>query len=58
MHRLGIDLGAEGEAGQDRELVGGVEAADVEGRVGFRIAEPLRLLEAFGERQALLAACG
>ena len=46
MDGLGIDLGAEGEAGQDRELVGGVEAADVEGRIGLGIAEPLRLLQA------------
>ena len=58
MHRLGIDLGAEGEAGQDRDLVRGIEAADVEGRIGLRIAEPLRLLQAGGERQALVEHAG
>ena len=38
--------------------MGGVEAADVEGRIGLRIAEPLRLLEAFRERQTLLVHAG
>ena len=58
MHGVGIDLGAEGEAGQDRELVRGVEAADVEGRIGLGIAEPLRFLQAVVEGQPLLAPCG
>ena len=53
MDRLGVDLGAEGKAGQDGELVGGVEAADVEGRVGLGIAEALRVREAIVEGQAL-----
>ena len=57
MHRLGIDLGAEGEAGEDRDLVRGVEAADVEGRIGLGVAELLRLLQAVGEGQPLLRAC-
>ena len=56
--RVGIDLGAEGEAGQDRELLRGVVAADVEGRIGLGIAEPLRLLQAVGEGQAPPAPCG
>ena len=51
--RRGVDLGAEGERGQDRELVGGVEAADVEGRIRFRVTEPLRLGETDLERQLL-----
>ena len=34
-----IDLAAEGERGQYRELMGGIEAADVEGRVGLGIAQ-------------------
>ena len=29
-------------------------AVDVEGRIGFGITEPLRVLQAFGKRQALL----
>ena len=51
--RVRIDLGAEREAGQDRELVRGVVALDVEGRIGLGIAEPLRVLQAVGERQLL-----
>ena len=53
MDRLGVDRRAERERGQDRELVGGVEAADVERRIGFGIAEALRFLEAILEGQAL-----
>ena len=47
--RVGVDLGAEGEARQDGELVRGIEALDVEGRIGLGIAEPLRVREALGE---------
>ena len=49
----GVDPRAEGERGQDRELVGGVEAADVEGRIGLGVAEPLRLGEAVLEGELL-----
>ncbi len=49
-----LDAGAEGKARQDRELLRGVVALDVESRIGLGIAEPLRLLQAIGERQALL----
>ena len=52
-HRRGVDLRAEGERGEDGELVGGVEAADVEGRIGLGVAEPLRVGEADVERQGL-----
>ena len=38
--------------------MGGVEAADVEGRIGLRIAEPLRLLQAFREGETLLVHAG
>jgi hypothetical protein len=38
MDRLGVDFRAEGERGEDRKLVRGVEAADVEGRVGLGVA--------------------
>ena len=47
--RVRVDLGAEGERGQDRELVGRVEAVDVEGRIGLGVAELLRGREAIGE---------
>ena len=50
---LGIDARAEGERGEDGELVRGVEAADVEGRIGLGVAEPLRLGEADFERQSV-----
>ena len=43
------DLRAEGERGQQRQLVGGVEAADVEARVGLGVALGLRLLQHLGE---------
>ena len=52
-HGRGVDLRAEGERGEDGELVGGVEAADVEGRIGLGVAEPLRVGEADVERQGL-----
>ena len=48
------DARAEGEAGQQGELVGGVEAADVEGRVGLGVALGLRLLQHVGEGAVLL----
>ena len=50
--RVGVDLGLESEARQDRELVGGVEALDVESRIGLRIAQALGVREAFLEGQA------
>ena len=57
-HRVGIDAGAEREARHDGELLRGVEALDVEGRIGLRIAEALRVLEALGEGQLLLLHAG
>ena len=39
---------------QDGELVRGVEAADVEGRIGFRVAQRLRLGQHLGERAVLV----
>src|SRR5580700_6316915 len=47
--RLGIEFCAEGETRQDRKLLRGVLAFDVEGRIGFRIAEPLRVAQAIVE---------
>ena len=49
-----VELGAEREARQNGELVRGVEAADVEGRIGFGIAELLRFLQHLGERAVLV----
>ena len=48
-----VDPEAEGEGGEDGELVRGVEAADVEGRIGFGVAETLGLGEADVERQVV-----
>ena len=56
--RVGVDLGAEGDGGQQRELVGGVVAADVEGRIGLGVAEPLGRGEALGEGEAAPAPSG
>src|SRR5258707_13655939 len=41
-----VDPDAEGEAGEDRELLGGVVALAVEARIGLRLAEPLGVGEA------------
>ena len=57
MTGVSIDLRAEREAGQDRELVGGVMALDVEGRIGLGIAQALRLLQAVA-KGAAPAPCG
>ena len=56
---LDVDLverhtGAEGEARQQGELVRGVETADVEAGIGFRIALRLRFLEHVGKGAMLL----
>ena len=37
--RVAVDLGAEGDAGQDGELVRRVEPVDVEARIGLGVAE-------------------
>ncbi len=49
---------AEGDRRHDGELVRGVDALDVEGRVGLGIAQPLRLLQRSVERQPLVAHLG
>ena len=51
---LEVELGAEGEARQDGELVRGVEAADVEGRIGLGVAQRLRLRQHIAERAVLV----
>ncbi len=48
-----IDPRPEGQRRQDRELVRGVDAVDVEARIGLGIAQPLRLAEHVGEIAAL-----
>ena len=45
---VGIELGLEGDAGEDAELGAGVEAVDVGAWVGFGIAEGLRVGEDVG----------
>ena len=47
--RVVIDRAAEHDAGEDRELVRGIDPVDVGGRVGLRITQLLRLLEHGGE---------
>ncbi len=49
-----VDLGAERKARQDRELLRGVVTLDIETRIGLGIAQPLRLLQAFGEGHLVL----
>ena len=44
-----IDRAAETDARQDCQLVRGIDAVDVEARIGFGIAELLRLRQHFGE---------
>ena len=51
--RLGeLHRHAERDRADDRRLVRGVDAVDVEGRVGLGVAEPLRLGERGGEVDA------
>src|SRR4029078_4902380 len=54
MSRALVDLGAEREAGEDRELLCSVMSFDVEGWIGFGINEPPRVLEAGAEAEPLL----
>ena len=49
-----IDLAAESETGEQRQLLRGVEAFDVEGGIGLGIAQPLSVGETIGVRQPLL----
>ena len=44
-----VDLGAESKTGQQRQLLRRVMAFDVKGRIGFGVAELLRLLETVGK---------
>ena len=52
-NRPRVDLGAECERGEDRELMRGVKTADVKCRIRLRIAKPLSLAEADLEREML-----
>jgi hypothetical protein len=45
---VGVELGVEGEAGEDAELGAGVKAVDVGGGIGFCVAEGLGCLQDFG----------
>ncbi len=53
MYRVRIDSRAERKRRQDRKLMRGVEAADIEARIGLGITQPLRFLQALLERQLL-----
>ena len=52
------DVRLEGQLGQDRQLVGGVGAVDVEGRVGLGVAELLGLAQGLLVGQALAGHLG
>ena len=43
MDGVEIDPAAKGKPGKDAQLVGGVDAVDVEARVGLGVAQPLGL---------------
>src|SRR5690349_14375185 len=53
MDRFGVDRRAESKRRQDRKLMRGIEAADVEGRIGFGVTEALRLFQTLIERKFL-----
>ena len=50
-NRACVDLGAESERSENGELMRGVEAANVECRIGLRITEPLGLAQTDLERE-------
>src|SRR5262249_57467686 len=52
--RLEADARAEGEARKKGELMGGIEAANIEGGIGLGIALLLRLFQHVGKASALL----
>ena len=52
MHAGGIDCGVERQCGEDGELLRGVDAVDVERRIGLGIAQPLRFGQRVGEAAA------
>ena len=54
----GHHAGAERDRRDDRGLGRGVEALDVGGRVGFGVAEALRLGQRVGERRRRPRSCG
>ena len=56
--RIEVDPGAEGEAGEDGEFVRGVDAVDVEARIGLGVAQRLRVGERGGEGAPALAHVG
>src|SRR5436853_5109146 len=55
---LELHRDAEGERRQDGELVRGVDALDVEARIGFGVAAPLRFAEGGREIEAAVAHLG
>ena len=55
---LEVHFRAKGQRGQHRQLVRGIETADVEGRVSLGIAQRLRLLQHVAEGPALVGHLG
>ena len=55
MHRLERHWPAEGDCRQDRQLVRGIDAVDVERRIGLGVTQLLRIGEHLGELAAALA---
>jgi len=55
MHGVERNGPTEGQRRQDRQLVRGIDAVDVERRIGFRISELLRIGQHLGELTAALA---
>ncbi len=55
INAVGVDRSAEGEARQDRQLVRGIDAVDVEARISLGITELLRLGQHLGEFAPALA---
>ena len=57
INAVGVDRSAEGEARQDRQLVRGIDAVDVEARISLGITELLRLGQHLGEFPPAVAHC-
>src|SRR5699024_12724553 len=52
LHFFPAEQRVERQAAEHRQFVGGIEAADVERRIRFRVAEFLGGFQGFGERHA------
>src|SRR6516165_1871470 len=52
--RARINFGTEGDARQDDQLLRSIVPFDIEARIGLRIAQPLRFLQALGKAEPIL----